>query len=217
MQACAAGQRIKDTITSTGGRAPSSQNTRRLCGGSRSPGATRGSPAQAPSFGPSNDPPDHLIASRTTRTVGDISRNTRPLAAVDFCLLHPLIQRMRGTADLRGDRHDRLPAGTVLAVRHWARSNGASMAHLPSTRRTARSQTSGEYLFVVLFIMASFYSGVEASGKPGAVQSERKTRRSKAMKTCWFSSPSSQHTCRSRPMGTRARRPRSVATKRKFN
>ncbi|MBY6059713.1 hypothetical protein, partial [Leisingera daeponensis] len=38
-----------------------------------------------------------------------------------------------------------------------------------STSRTARSRTSGEYLFVVLLIVASSYSGVEASGKPGAV------------------------------------------------
>ncbi len=40
---------------------------------------------------------------------------------------------------------------------------------LSSTRCTARSRTSGEYLFVVLLIVASSYSGVEASGKPGAV------------------------------------------------
>lgn len=48
--------------------------------------------------------------------VGDICWNARPLAAVDFRLLYPLIQRVRVTADLRGYRHDRLPVGTVLAL-----------------------------------------------------------------------------------------------------
>ncbi|UWQ73291.1 3-hydroxyacyl-CoA dehydrogenase [Leisingera sp. M658] len=46
---------------------------------------------------------------------------------------------------------------------------------MSSTRRTARSRTSGEYLLVVLLIVASSYSGVEASGKPGAVQSASET------------------------------------------
>jgi hypothetical protein len=48
---------------------------------------------------------------------------------------------------------------------------------LSSANRTARSRTSGEYLFVVLLIVASSYSGVEASGKPGAVQGERILRK----------------------------------------
>ena len=38
------------------------------------------------------------------------------------------------------------------------------------TIRTARSRTSVEYLFVVLFVIAPSYSGVGASDNPGAVQ-----------------------------------------------
>ena len=38
------------------------------------------------------------------------------------------------------------------------------------TIRTARSRTSAEYLFVVLFVIAPSYSGVGASDNPGAVQ-----------------------------------------------
>lgn len=39
----------------------------------------------------------------------------------------------------------------------------------PRHELTARSRASGKNLFVVLPRMASFYSEVEASGKPGAV------------------------------------------------
>ncbi len=52
-----------------------------------------------------------------------------------------------------------------------AQGDGCSLS-CSSTIRTARSQTSGENLFVVGLVMAPSYLGVGASGKPGAVQFE---------------------------------------------
>lgn len=89
--------------------------------------------------------------------VGDIGWSARPLAAVDLCLLAPLIQSACQTANLCGDRHDCLPAGTVLTlvVKHQPRRALADL---------------GKDSFVVLLIVALSDSGVEVSGKPGAVQ-----------------------------------------------
>src|SRR5690606_19103866 len=74
-----------------------------------------------------------------------------------FGLLDPVVQRLRGAADLRRNRHDRLPARRVLTLVVENQPHRA-LAHFRGklVRRLAHDAPS--------------YSGVGASGKPGAVQ-----------------------------------------------
>ena len=76
----------------------------------------------------------------------------------DRGLLHPLVQRLGRAADFCGDRHDRRPERVVLAFMVQHRPHRA-VAHL--RREPVRRFALG----------TSPYSGVEASGKPGAAQS----------------------------------------------
>src|SRR5690606_11565644 len=76
-----------------------------------------------------------------------------------FGLLDPVVQRLRGAADLRRNRHDRLPARRVLTLVVENQPHRA-LAHFRGkrVRRLAHDAPS--------------YSGVGASGKPGAVQTQ---------------------------------------------
>ena len=51
-----------------------------------------------------------------TGTFNGWSKDASPLAAVNLGLLDPFIQRLGRTADLRGNRTHRRPAGCVLAL-----------------------------------------------------------------------------------------------------
>src|SRR3546814_408499 len=97
------------------------------------------------------------LALERLHLVGNLGRDTRPLAAVDFSLLYPLMQRRRRAANLLGNRYHRRPARWIipLVIQHHP---DRSLAYLRRklVRRFAHS--------------GSFYSRVGASGKPGAVQ-----------------------------------------------
>lgn len=69
-----------------------------------------------------------------------LREDARPLADVDFDLLHPLVQSLGRTADVRGNRHDRLPTRPMRAL---------IVENQP--RRAFRH--FGENLFVVLLMM----------------------------------------------------------------
>jgi hypothetical protein len=127
------------TITSTGGRTPPFQIMRWPCAGSRSPGAVRGSRVQAL----------HLF--------GHLAGDTGPLATVDLGLADPVIQGLRLSADLRGNRRNRLPPRTMLALVVQQQPHGA-FTHFGGT------------LVRCLAHDAPSYSRVGASGKPSAVQ-----------------------------------------------
>src|SRR5690606_31741899 len=88
--------------------------------------------------------------------LGHLGRDAGALAAVDFGLLDPVVQRLRGAADLRRNRHDRLPARRVVTLVVENQPHRA-LAHFRGklVRRLAHDAPS--------------YSGVGASGKPGAV------------------------------------------------
>ena len=87
-----------------------------------------------------------------------VGRHAGPLAAVDLGLLHPLVQRLRRAADLGRDRRDRRPARGMLAfvIQHHPHRAVADLRR-KLVRRLARH--------------GSTFSGVGASGKPGAVHS----------------------------------------------
>lgn len=91
---------------------------------------------------------------------GHVRRHTGPLAGIHLGLLHPLVQRVPRAANLRRDRQDRLPAGRILmpVIQHQPHR---PLAHL------------GGELVRRLASHGSTFSGVGASGKPGAVQSRR--------------------------------------------
>ena len=97
--------------------------------------------------------PQFGIALRTRRS----TRWIGPPAAVDLGLLDPLVQRLRRTAGLRRDRPYRNPARHMLVhiVQHHPHR---ALAHFRRmiVRRLAHRAPS--------------YSGVGASGTPGAVQ-----------------------------------------------
>src|SRR5829696_7884703 len=56
-----------------------------------------------------------VLALQRLQLLGDFDRHAGTLAAVDLRLLHPLVQRLRRTADLLRDRHNRRPARGMLS------------------------------------------------------------------------------------------------------
>src|SRR3954451_19051665 len=56
-----------------------------------------------------------VLALQRLQLLGYFGRNAGTLAAVDRRLLHPLVQRLRRTADLLRNRHNRRPARGVLS------------------------------------------------------------------------------------------------------
>src|SRR5690606_14685188 len=99
-----------------------------------------------------------ILPFKGLHLLGHLGRDAGALAAVDFGLLDPVVQRLRGAADLRRNRHDRLPARRVLTLVVENQPHRA-LAHFRGklVRRLAHDAPS--------------YSGVGASGKPGAVHS----------------------------------------------
>src|SRR5690606_31680729 len=97
-----------------------------------------------------------ILPFKGLHLLGHLGRDAGALAAVDFGLLDPVVQRLRGAADLRRNRHDRLPARRVLTLVVENQPHRA-LAHFRGklVRRLAHDAPS--------------YSGVGASGKPGAV------------------------------------------------
>jgi hypothetical protein len=83
---------MKAIMSLTGGRAPPSQNSRRLAQD------LVGLPKLA------------VLALQCLQLLRDIRRHASTLAAVDLKLLDPLVQRLRRAADLPRDGHDRCPA-----------------------------------------------------------------------------------------------------------
>ena len=103
---------------------------------------------------------------------GHLGRYARAPAAVDLGLLDPVIQGLGGAADLRRDRHDRLPARRMLSLVVENQPH-RTFAHFRGKlgRRLAHDAPS--------------YSGVGASGKPGAVHSVKIATLPKL--PCWTS------------------------------
>src|SRR5690606_38985249 len=97
-----------------------------------------------------------ILPFKGLHLLGHLGRDAGALAAVDFGLLDPVVQRLRGAADLRRNRHDRLPARRVVTLVVENQPHRA-LAHFRGklVRRLAHDAPS--------------YSGVGASGKPGAV------------------------------------------------
>ena len=135
-------------MTAVGGRAPPGQNMPTSCARSRSLAAALASRAPGPS---------------ASRPSGRLGRNTGAAAAVHLRLLDPLLQRRRGTADLRGYRQDRQPPRC-----------GHSLVR---PMRTARSRTSGKYLPVVLLMMLHPTRELEPKTKAGRFRASPARRR----------------------------------------
>ena len=55
-----------------------------------------------------------VLALELFETICCRDRNPSPLAALDFSLFDLIVQSLCRAADLCGNRHDRLPAGSVL-------------------------------------------------------------------------------------------------------
>ncbi len=89
--------------------------------------------------------------------LGHVAGNARPLAAVDLSLSDPAVQRVRRSADLRGDRRDPLSARAMLAFTVQNHPHSAFAAFRGELVRGLAQD-------------APSYSGVGASGNPGAVQ-----------------------------------------------
>src|SRR5690606_23336233 len=96
------------------------------------------------------------LAFQRLELVGDLGRNTGTLAAVDLRLLHPLKQRLRHAADLLRNRNHRRPARGVIPL---VIENHPYRAFADFRRELVRC----------LAHTGSTFSGVGASGKPGAV------------------------------------------------
>ena len=109
-----------ETITSLGGRAPPSQNMRMPYAGFRWPGATRGSPAPAPS------------SSQRRRSAPRHAYSCRPR------LLYPLVQRLARAPDLRHDRHHRRPPAYL-----WRKLVGRLACHRPFLSGVVASDKPG--------------------------------------------------------------------------
>jgi transposase len=92
---------------------------------------------------------------------GDILRRVFEMVVVNLGLLDPIVQGLQRAADLRRNRHDRLPPRSVLTLIVEDQPH-RTFAHFRGK------------LVRCLAHDAPSYSGVGASGKPGAVQDEIK-------------------------------------------
>src|SRR5690606_4005984 len=123
-----------------------------------------------------------ILPFKGLHLLGHLGRDAGALAAVDFGLLDPVVQRLRGAADLRRNRHDRLPARRVLTS-------------LSRTSRTARSRTSGENLFVVLLMMLHPTQELEPPANPARFSVSKRS----STVICPGNSPKADHALRLKP------------------
>jgi hypothetical protein len=103
-----------------------------------------------------------VLALQRLQLLGHLAGHASTRTPTHFGLLDPLIQCLRRTAYLRGNRQDRRPAALMLPGIVQNQANG-TRAHFGGilARRFAHDDPS--------------YSGVGASGKPGAVQKPLKS------------------------------------------
>lgn len=97
-----------------------------------------------------------VLAFQSLHTLGHLAGDARALAAIDLGLLDPIVQGLGRTADLHRYRHGSLSTRSMLALIVEDQTHGA-FAHF-----------GGKFVRCLAHDALS-YSGVGASGKPGAV------------------------------------------------
>ena len=95
-----------------------------------------------------------VLAFKGLHLLSHLAGDTGPLAAIHLGFVDPVIQGLRRTADLRGNRKDCLPTRSMLAL-------------IVQHQSQARSRTSGEYVFVVLLMMLHPAQELEPPTNPG--------------------------------------------------
>ena len=168
-------------MASTGGRAPPSQNTPMPCAGSPSPWS---SDQWRTNGGPWLDLAQLSVLSlECLHLLGHLGRHARAPAAVDLRLLDPLVRAAAPHSQPSRRSTGSLPSATCAGPPSAiARTSGAmpSIQHHPHRARAHLRRILGR----CLAHDAPPYSGVGASGKPGAVQDGGQVTRTKVL--AWF-------------------------------